>query len=109
MGTDGGRAGRWPMHAQEFALPHELICHVCGQVHCATSLAPREKALCTRCDTVLAKSSRFQLESALAFTVAGLILVFPAAVLPVVTVAKFGSQHTGLLFTGVKALWRDDM
>jgi len=48
-------------------------------------------------------------DAALAFTLTGLILAIPAAMLPLVSVSRFGSEHTGLLFCGVRALWNEDM
>jgi paraquat-inducible protein A len=38
-----------------------------------------------------------------------LILAVPAATLPLVSVSRFGSEHTGLLFSGVRALWNGGM
>jgi paraquat-inducible protein A len=48
-------------------------------------------------------------EAVLPLTLTGLILTVPAATLPVVTVSRFGSDHSGWLFSGVGALWSQDM
>jgi paraquat-inducible protein A len=84
-----------------------FTCRSCGQVHRVVALAPGEKAHCVRCETLLAKGSRFGLDTALACSVTGLILAVPAAILPFATVSKLTSEHTGLLFAGVSTLWKD--
>jgi hypothetical protein len=48
----------------------------------------------------------FEGDVVLPLVLTGLILMVPAATLPIVTVSRFGSEHTGLLFSGVGALWR---
>jgi uncharacterized paraquat-inducible protein A len=61
-----------------------------------------ENALTDGCDT-------WHRDAALAFALTGLILAVPAATLPLVSVSRFGSEHTGLLFSGVRALWNGGM
>jgi len=82
-----------------------LVCRLCGHEHQPVRLAPGERALCVRCDAVLESRARLGPDAALAFTVTGLILALPAALLPFVTVGKLGREHVGLLFTGVEGLW----
>jgi paraquat-inducible protein A len=90
--------------------PNEnLTCHLCGQDHRPTRLAPGEKALCTRCGTLLAKGGRFGPEAALVFSVTGLILALPAALLPFVGAGKLGNERVSLVLTGVEALWGGGM
>ncbi len=89
--------------------PALLVCRHCGYQHQSVPLAPGEHALCVRCDTVLAKEPRLGSDTALAFTVTGLVLAFPAALLPFVTAGKLGQQHTGLLFTSVRGMWDHGM
>jgi paraquat-inducible protein A len=72
-------------------------------------MAPGERALCVRCDTVMARGSRIGPDGALAFTVTGLVLAIPAATMPFVTAAKLGSERVSLLFTGVASLWTHGM
>jgi paraquat-inducible protein A len=86
-----------------------FTCHLCGQEHQPLSLMKREKALCTRCDAVIAKGARFGPHAALVFSVTGLIFSVPALLLPFVGAGKLGNERMSTLLTGVGALWRDDM
>ncbi len=86
-----------------------LLCHLCGQEHRRIRLDPGERALCVRCDAVLAKGARLGPDAALVFSVTGLILAPPAALLTFVSAGKLGSERICLLFTGVGGLWANDM
>ncbi len=89
------------------AHPQNLTCRLCGHEHRAVPLAPGERALCVRCDTELAQGSRLGADAALAFTITGLMLALPAALLPFITAGKLGHERVGLLFTGVNG-FRDN-
>jgi paraquat-inducible protein A len=91
------------------ATKARLTCYLCGQEHRPVSLARGQKAACVRCDAVLAKGSRFGPDTALAFSVTGLVLAIPAILLPFVTAGKLGDQRISLLFTGVGSLWDGGM
>ena len=86
-----------------------LTCPFCGQDHQLIPLAPGERALCRRCDTVLTQCSRVGPDAALVFTLTGLLLAVPAFFLPFITAGKFGQQRGGVLFTGVEGLWDNGM
>ena len=86
-----------------------LTCHLCGQAHRPIRLGPGEKALCVRCDAVLAQGARLGPDSALVFSVTGLALALPAAFLPFVSAGKLGAERISLLFTGVGSLWNGGM
>jgi paraquat-inducible protein A len=62
-----------------------------------------------RCGTVLARSTRRGPDTALVFSITGLALALPAALLPFVSAGKFGAERISLLFTGVKFLWNSGM
>lgn len=89
----------------EIDLAGLLICRLCGQVHRSVPLRPRQRALCTRCDSVLALGSA-RSGSAFAWAVAGLALLAPALMLPFVSVSKIGHERVQHLFGGVHALWQ---
>jgi paraquat-inducible protein A len=86
-----------------------LICHLCGQEHRPARLTPGEKALCVRCDTLLARGARAGADTALVFSITGLVLALPAAMLPFVSAEKLGAERISLLFTGVRSLWDGGM
>jgi paraquat-inducible protein A len=86
-----------------------LACHLCGQEHRPIHLEPGEKALCVRCDAVLAQGARLGPDTALVFSVTGLLFAVPAALLPFVSAGKLGDERISLLFTGVRSLWDGGM
>ena len=82
-----------------------LACHLCGQEHRPIHLEPGEKALCVRCEAVLAQGTRLGPDTALVFSITGLLFAVPAALLPFVSAGKLGDERISLLFTGVWNLW----
>lgn len=82
-----------------------LTCYLCGHEHRSVALAPGQKAECVRCDAVLAKGSRFGPDTALAFSLAGLVLAVPATFLPFLSAGKLGDLRVSHLLTGVGAFW----
>ena len=86
-----------------------LICHLCGQEHRCVPLNPGERALCVRCEAVLAKGPRLGPHAALVFSVTGLVLVPPALLLTFMSAGKLGAERACNLFTGVGSLWDNEM
>ncbi len=86
-----------------------LVCRFCGQEHAHVALAPGEKALCVRCDGLLAQGTRLGADTPLVFSVTGLILAVPAVTLPFITAGKLGDERVSHLLTGVLSLWNDGM
>jgi paraquat-inducible protein A len=87
------------------ATTSRLTCYLCGHEHRSVVLAPGQKAVCVRCDAVLAKGSRFGPDTALAFSLTGLILSVPAIFLPFISAGKLGDLRISHLLTGVGSFW----
>lgn len=62
---------------------------------------------CVRCQHGLTRHARGGIEAPLAFSAAGLTLLLPAALLPLMSLVSFGIQRKNWLPTGVEALWHD--
>ncbi len=86
-----------------------MTCRLCGQRHRSVRLEPGERALCVRCGAALARGSRLGSDSALAFSITGMIAAVPAALLPFVRAGKLGDERISRLFTGVGSLWDGGM
>jgi len=86
----------------------ELIgCADCGLVQILPPVPPDAIAECARCRRGFAPTARGSLDTALALSVAALLLLLPAALLPLMRVTAFGVQRRNWLPTGVEALWND--
>ena len=57
----------------------------------------------------MAQGARFGPDETFIFSVTGLILAVPAALLPFVGAGKLGDERMSHLFTGVGALWDNGM
>ena len=86
----------------------ELIgCADCGLVQILPPVPANTVAECRRCRRSFAPPARGSIDSTLALTVSALLLLLPAAVLPLMRVTSFGVQRRNSLPTGVEALWND--
>ena len=68
-----------------------------------------EKAHCPRCGLLLSRPSKQSVERTFALSITGFILFVPANLLPMVGITMMGNANTGLLFSGVLALFNDGM
>jgi paraquat-inducible protein A len=68
---------------------------------------PRPNAVieCVRCGSALSRPTIAGTAAPLAFSVAALILLLPAATMPLMSLVSFGVERTDWLPTGVEALW----
>ncbi len=86
----------------------ELIgCADCGLVQLLPPVPADAIAECVRCKRGFAPPARGSIDSALALTLAALLLLLPATLLPLMRVTSFGVQRLNWLPTGVEALWND--
>ena len=58
---------------------------------------------------MLERGARSGPDTALAFSITGLVLCAPATLLPFVSAGVLGGQRTSFLFTGVGSLWNNGM
>ncbi|NOU21286.1 MAG: paraquat-inducible protein A [Methyloglobulus sp.] len=70
---------------------------------------PGDKAHCPRCGYLLQRPRKQSIERTLALSLAGLILIVPANLLPMVGIKIFGNSQDGNLWSGVSALFKEDM
>ncbi len=68
-----------------------------------------EKAHCPRCGLLLSRPRKQSVERTFALSIAGFILLFPANLLPMVGITVMGNTNTGILISGVIALFNDGM
>lgn len=84
-------------------------CHCCGLVHRVPAMIAGEEAVCVRCASVVDADGRSGLQSAarcLAAAVGGLVLYFPAILLPILKIEKLGHHHQASLLGGtIDLLW----
>ncbi|MDD5581147.1 MAG: paraquat-inducible protein A [Methylobacter sp.] len=68
-----------------------------------------EKAHCPRCGNLLQRPRKQSIERTFALSIAGLILIFPANLLPLVGIKILGNTKDGNLWSGVAALFQENM
>lgn len=68
-----------------------------------------EKAHCPRCGCLLHRPTQNSIERTLALSLTGLILLFPANLLPLVGIKLLGKDQDGTLWSGVSALFAENM
>lgn len=92
------------------SAPQRLrACHCCGLVHRVPVLGTGERAQCVRCgSTVDAENRSGERSSARCFAAAlgGLILYFPAILLPILDIEQLGHHHASSLLGGTLDLIR---
>ncbi|GAB6140042.1 paraquat-inducible protein A [Methylosoma difficile] len=68
-----------------------------------------DKAHCPRCGYLLQRPGKDSVERTLALSIAGLVLIFPANLLPLVGIKVLGNTHDGTLWSGVATLFNEGM
>jgi paraquat-inducible protein A len=68
-----------------------------------------DKARCPRCNCLLERPRKQSIERTFALSLAGLILMFPANLMPLVGIKILGNAKDGTLWSGVVALFNEHM
>jgi paraquat-inducible protein A len=82
-----------------------IACSHCGTVQELPPVPSGSVALCPVCDNHVERSAGRSLNTALACTLATLILLFPANLLPLMSVSLLGVTRTSRIGSGVVSLW----
>ncbi len=90
------------MHAFE-------ACPECDLLLNQAKAAPGDKAHCPRCGYLLQRPHKHSIERTLALSTAGLILIVPANLLPMLGIKILGKTQEDTLWTGVTALFKEEM
>lgn len=89
-------------------MDRTLHCSACT-LTVAGSLPKHEAADCPRCGARLYRRRPHALEYSSAFTLAGLIMLLPANLLPVLSTSQIAQANTDTIFSGVMRLYSDGM
>jgi paraquat-inducible protein A len=84
-------------------------CPECDLLLNPAAAEPGDKAHCPRCGYLLQRPRKQSIERTLALSIAGLILIIPANLLPMIGIKIFGNSLDGNLWSGVSALFKEDM
>lgn len=81
------------MNDDSLPLDDMIVCPTCDLVYRAPRIAPREKAVCLRCGTVLVAPRRQAGKQLVALALTVLILIAAASVFPFLTIGAAGVQN----------------
>ena len=81
-------------------------CHCCGQIHRVPALGAWEVASCTRCGAGIARLPGQSASRTAAAAAAAFILYWPAILLPILEIEKFGHHSESSLLFGTFELLR---
>ncbi len=82
-----------------------IACPDCASIQDMPTPPERGKILCRRCERVLERTNGRSLDGALACAIAALLLLFPANLLPFLTVHVAGVSLTTHLASGCATIW----
>ncbi|GGM00771.1 paraquat-inducible protein A [Pseudomonas asuensis] len=84
--------------------PDWIICEHCDSVYHRRPLARGEAARCIRCDAVIERSRRFNVEQLFALTLAAAIMFIFANAFPIMHISLQGLSNEATLWESVQAL-----
>ena len=85
-----------------------IACHQCDLLQQLPALEPGHRARCIRCQATLARNGRFGTQHNLALALAGLILLWPAFTLPMLTMEVLGQRNSSNLLDSITITWGAD-
>lgn len=97
------------MIAPSHAAPRLKACPNCGLLQSAPPPAARMSMSCSRCGSVLSRSTAHSLDESLALYMAALSLLVITASTTMMSVSAAGMQHSAYLLSGPAELLRRDM
>ncbi|KQW91797.1 paraquat-inducible protein A [Massilia sp. Root418] len=86
-----------------------ISCHDCGLLYRRRPLAPREKARCARCGSVLYRGAPPNLERIAAVTLGAIIVFLIAQFFPIVQLDVNGYTTSATLMGAIRVLWQENM
>jgi paraquat-inducible protein A len=92
------------MLQQNLPVDDMIACHSCDLLHQRTALVEGEKAWCSRCGSLLYRTSNNTIEMALALTIASLLLFLFAQLLPFLSINVEGNKTTIYLVSTIDTL-----
>lgn len=92
------------MHVDASSL---VICEHCDAVYRRRPLACGERAACLRCGAVLYRHQRLGVNSVLALSITGLIVLSIANLFPIFTISASGVSSTTTLWGAIIAAWHE--
>ena len=82
-----------------------IACSDCGTLQDLPRLEAGTAAICPTCTNWMERTSGRSVTAGLACALAVLLLLFPANLLPLMTVSVLGMSREGEIFSGVISLW----
>ncbi|WP_228895156.1 paraquat-inducible protein A [Pseudoduganella aquatica] len=86
-----------------------ISCHDCGVLYRRRPLAPREKARCVRCGSVLYRGAPPRLNRVAAITLGAIIVFLIAQFFPIVELDVNGYTVSATLLGAIRVLWQEQM
>jgi paraquat-inducible protein A len=96
------------VRTQRTSLSHLSACPYCDYLLASVDLPEGQTSRCPRCGAVIDKGVGNALQKSIALSSAGLILFFPAVLLPIMTFSIAGLQSTGNVIDAILGLFAND-
>lgn len=86
-----------------------LACPDCDTLHHMAPVPPPHDGRCSVCGCTLFSRTVHSIDRTLAFSIAGLVLMVPANIYPIVTFSSHGIKNKNTLFTGPESLFLEGL